>query len=217
MDKLRLYDYSASANCYKVRLLLAQLGRPYERVAVDIFDGQTLTAEFERINPLRSTPALQLTDGEVLTESAAILAYLARGSSFLPDEPWTGAHVLKWLFIEQTEVIPAIGGLRFRLVTERLAPTDPEAKGRRRDGELLLDMLEHHLSGRTFFVAEAYTIADIALYGYLHVAEEAGYDLASRPALLRWLRRVAQQPGHIDDLVPYPRNARPGAGRSIYD
>lgn len=217
MDNIRLYDYSASANCYKVRLLLAQLERPYERVAVDIFDGQTLTAEFERINPLRSTPALQITDGEVLTESAAILAYLARGSRFLPDEPWTGAHVLKWLLIEQTEVIPAIGGLRFRLVTGRLAPTDPEAEGRRRDGELLLDMLEHHLSARTFFVAEAYTIADIAMYGYLHVAHDAGYDLASRPAVRRWLRRVAEQPGHIDDLVPYPRNARFGAGRSIYD
>jgi glutathione S-transferase len=217
MDNIKLYDYAASANCYKVRLLLAQLGRPYERVAVDIFDGETLSAEFAQINPLRATPALQLRDGEVLSESGAILVYLADGSRFLPEDPWAVAQALQWLFVEQTEVVPAIGGLRFRLLTGRLAPTEPEAERRRQSGDVLLDLLEHHLTERTFFVAEAYTIADIAMYGYLHVADDAGYDLTSRPALRRWLGRVAQQPGHIDDLTPYPSNARPGAGRSIYD
>ena len=183
MDKIKLYDYAASANCYKVRLLLAQLGRSYERVPVDIFAGETLTPEYARLNPLRATPALEMAHGEVLVESAAILAYLAKGSNFLPEEPWTTAQTLQWLFLEQNEVVPAIGGLRFRLLTGRLSPSHPDAVRRRKEGETLLELLDDHLSSRTYFVGDSYTIPDIAMYGYLHVADEAGYDLTSRPAL----------------------------------
>src|SRR5919199_4575308 len=114
---VKLYDYAASANCYKVRLLLAQLGVEYERVAVDIFDGGTLTDEFERLNPFRSTPVLELPDGRTLIESNAILWYLAAGTPFLPDDPFGQAEVVRGLDHEQPDVMPTIGGLRFRIVT----------------------------------------------------------------------------------------------------
>ena len=214
MDSLKLYDYAASANCYKVRLLLAQLGRPYERVPVDIFDGDTLTEAYGRINPARTTPVLELGSGERLTESAAILVYLANGTSYLPPEPLALARVLSWLVFEQTDVIPAIGGLRFRLQTGRLAPDDPDALARRAAGGEILALLDEHLSHQSFFTGQSYTVADVAMYGYLHVGGEAGYDLSAYPALSTWLERVAAEPGHIDDLVPYPENARPArAGR----
>src|SRR3954468_7969276 len=130
MTRLRLYDYVASANCYKARLLLAQLGRDYERVPVDIFDGDTLTDEFARLNPHRSTPVLELDDGRTLIESNAILWYLAAGTPLLPDDPFEQAEVSRWLIYEQSDVMPMIGGLRFRLVTGRLAPDSDAAQAR---------------------------------------------------------------------------------------
>jgi glutathione S-transferase len=214
---MRLYDYVASANCYKARLLLAHLGHAYERVPIDIFGGDTLTCEYADINPARSTPVLETDDGRFVQESNAILWYLADGTPFLPDDPFDRAHVLKWLILEQTDVMPGIGGLRFRLLTGRLTPDDPAAVQRRELGLEALGMLEAHLDGRAFFVADRYSIADIALYAYTHTAPEAGYDLAAYPAVSRWLRRVEEQPGFMNDLEPYPENARPGAGWSTYD
>jgi glutathione S-transferase len=214
---MRLYDYPASANCLKVRLLLAQLGLPYERVPVDIFAGETLTNRFAAINPARTTPVLEPSPGRYLPESAAILFHLAEGTPFLPDEPFERAQVVRWLAYEQTEVVPATGGLRFRLVTGRLAPDDEEAVRRRRAGEDVLRLLHAHLAEREFFVDGSYTIADIALYGYVHVAGEAGFELERHPAVAGWLQRVAGQPGHVNDLEPYPANARAGSSRSIYD
>jgi glutathione S-transferase len=211
--ELRLHDYAASANCYKVRLLLAQLGRPYERVPVDIFDGDTLTDEFAAINPARSTPVLQVGDA-YLPESGAILAYLAEGTGFMPDDPIERAQVLRWLLFEQTGVMMQIGGLRFRLLTGRVSG---EAAERRRRGALAgLAVLEAHLVRHDFFVAERYGIADIAIYGYTHVAHEAGIDIAGFPAVQAWCGRVASQDRHVNDLEPYPANAMAGAGRSIY-
>jgi glutathione S-transferase len=215
--ELRLYDYPASANCYKVRLLLAQLGIPYERVNIDIFGGDTLTDEYARINPFRSTPALQITLDRILIESNAILVYLADGTSLLPNDPAERAEVVRWLIYEQTDVVPATGGLRFRLQTGRLGAEDPEAVRRRSAGEEVLDFLDQHLADRDFLIGGDYSIADIAVYGYVHVADEAGYELDRRPSLQRWLQRVADQPGYVNDLQPYPDNARPGRGRSTYD
>jgi glutathione S-transferase len=214
---LRLYDYDASANCYKVRLLLAQLERPYERVPIDIFNGETLTDEYARINPLRSTPVLEVAPERYLLESNAILVYLADGTPLVPTDAVERSELVRWLIYEQTDVIPAIAGLRFRLQTGRLAPDDPDAARRRLAGEEVLGILNDHLSERDFLVADRYSIADIAVYGYTHVAHEAGYELERRPAVQAWLRRVAEQAGYMDDLEPYPPNARPGAGRSIYD
>jgi glutathione S-transferase len=210
---LRLYDYAASANCYKVRLLLAQLGRPYDRVPIDIFGGDTLTEEYAALNPARETPVLQIGDDAYLPESGAILAYLAEGTGFMPADPIGRAQALRWLLFEQTGVMMPIGGLRFRLLTGRISA---EAAERRRPLALTgLAVLERHLGRHDFFVGE-YGIADIAIYGYAHVAHEAGIDLAGFPAVRAWCERVAAQPGHVNDLEPYPANAMAGAGRSIY-
>jgi glutathione S-transferase len=212
---MRLFDYPASGNCYKVRLALAQLEIPYERVPVDIFGGDTLTEEFGRLNPARTTPVLVRDGVEPLPESNAILLHVAEGSDLLPEDPAQRAQVYRWLFFEQTDVIPAIAGLRFRLLTGRLRRDDEEALARRAAGEELLRLLDAHLSGRDWMVASGYSVADIALYGYLHVAHEAGYELP--PAVSAWLERVEATPRFVDDLEPYPPNARPGAGRSTYD
>jgi glutathione S-transferase len=216
MTDLRLYDYTASANCYKVRLLLAQLALPYERVPIDIFAGETLTDEFYRRNPARTTPVLEIGAGTYLQESNAILFYLADGTPHLPDEPLARAQVLRWLIIEQTDVIPTMGGLRFRLLTGRLRAADPDARRRHEAALQILDLMDVHLQDRDFLVADRYTIADLANYAYVHVAPQAGLDLQRFPAVAAWLARIEAQPGFIDDLEPYPPNARVGAGSSIY-
>ncbi len=216
MSDLRLYDYAASCNCYKLRLLLALLDLSYERVPVDIFAGETLSDGYARMNPARSTPVLEVVPGQFLPESNAILLYLAEDTSFLPTNRMERAQVVRWLLYEQTDVVPGVGGLRFRLQTGRLKPDDADAIHRRTAGEQVLAVLDYHLAQHKFFVADHYTIADIGIYGYTHVAGEAGYEMNRYPAVQAWLNRVATQPGRIDDLAPYPPNARPGAGRSIY-
>lgn len=210
---LRLYDYAASANCYKVRLLLAQLDRAYERVPVDIFGGETLTDEYGAINPARETPVLEIGEGAYLPESGAILAYLADGTDLLPHDREQRAQVLRWLLFEQTGVMTPIGGLRFRLITGRISHEAAE-RGRGR-ARAALAILEQHLTHQDFFVGH-YGIADIAIYGYTHVAGEAGIELADFPAVQAWCDRVAAQEGYMNDLEPYPPNAQLGAGRSIY-
>jgi glutathione S-transferase len=217
VSTLRLYDYAASANCYKVRLLLAQLAVPYERVPVDIFAGDTLTDEYAVVNPARETPVLEYAPGRFLAESGAILVYLASRTPLLPDDAEGLADVCRWLLYEQTAVIPVTGGLRFRLQTGRLLADDPDAVNRRRRGVDVLGLLDRHLEHADFFAGGRYTIADVALFGYLHVAHEAGLPMHEFPALEAWLARVTEQPGYMNDLEPYPDNARPGAGRSIYD
>ena len=210
---MRLYDYAASANCYKVRLLLAHLGTEYERVPIDIFGGDTLTDDFAAINPARTTPVLEDPSGTFLQESNAILLHLARGTPFLPADP----QVYRWLFYEQADVVPTMGGLRFRLITGRLAPEDPDALLRRNASYEVLELLDGQLAARDFFVGDTYSVADIGIYGYVHVADEAGLDLDPYASLRAWLARVRAQPGYMNDLEPYPPNARVGASRSIYD
>ena len=213
---MRLYDYPGSCNCYKVRLLFAQLGIAYERVPIDIFAGETLTAAFAAKNPARTTPVLETDEGRCLPESAAILVYLASGTPLYPEDGFEQAEVIRWLVYEQTDVIPAIAGLRFRLLTGRLRPGDPDAVERRRLAADVLMLLDDHLRDRPFLVADRYTIADISVYGYTHRAHEAGIDLAPYPSVAAWLARVEAQPGYMEDVMPYGANAAPGAGRSIY-
>jgi glutathione S-transferase len=213
-NKLRLYDYAASCNCYKVRLLFAQLGLAYERVAVDIFNGETLTDEYVR---MRTTPVLQTSDGRHLPESNAILVYLAHGSAYLPDDPFERAQTVRWLIYEQTDVVPMIGGLRFRLLAGRLKPSDPDAIRRREGAAAVLSLLDEHLRANDFFVGGRYTIADIAIYGYTHRAHEAGLEIEPYSSVTSWLKRVEQQPGYVEDVQPYGANAAPRAGRSVYD
>jgi glutathione S-transferase len=214
---LRLHDYPASGNCYKVRLLLAQLGREYERVPVDIFAGDTLSDDFGRLNPARETPVLEAEGADPLPESNAILLYLAEGSDFVSDDPRERAQTLRWLFWEQSEVIPGVAGLRFRLMTGRLAPDSPGMQRRRAGGESVLALLRDHLGDREFMVGERYSVADISLYAYVSVADEAGFDLSRHPAISAWLKRVEDTPGFMNDLEPYPPNSQLGESRSIYD
>ena len=210
---MRLHDYAASGNCYKVRLLLALLGAPYERVPVDIFAGDTLTDEFAALNPARTTPVLELDDGQALPESAAILWYLAEGTDYLPDDRLARAQVLRWLCFERA-FTPAVAGARFQVMTDR---TDDETPFLLAKGRSLLATLDARLDGRDWVALEVPTIADVALFGYAHVAGDAGFDLAARPSVGAWLERVRALPGYANDLIAYPPNAMPGASRSIYD
>jgi len=209
---VRLFDYAASANCYKVRLLLSLLDRPYERVPVDIFAGETLTDAFALRNPVRETPVLELDDGEVITQSGAILWYLASGTPYLPEDRLDRARVVQWLAFEQERVMGGIGAPRFRRATAR-----PELPGRLEIGASALAVLDAHLRTRAWLVGDGPTIADVAVYGYAHVADDAGLDLAGQQALGAWQERIRALPGFVADLSPYPPNARTGAGRSIYD
>jgi glutathione S-transferase len=207
---MRLYDYAASGNCFKVRLLLALLGRPYERVAVDIFAGDTLTDAFGLLNPLRETPVLELDDGRVLTQSNAIVWFLGEGTEFLPDDAFARGEVASWLSFEQERVMGGIGGPRFRALTGR--PFDPS---KLETGRGALAHLDTHLSTRDWLVGDVPTIADVAVFAYGSRAAEAGLD--TPPNVAAWLDRVRALPGFVDDYIVYPDNARPGASRSIYD
>jgi glutathione S-transferase len=195
---LRLHDYAFSGNGYKVRLLLTLLGLPFARVDYDIDRGATRTADFLRINPNGRIPVLELEDGRHLAESNAILVYLAEATRFLPEDRFQRAQVLQWLFFEQYSHEPNIATLRY-WITHRLLDDERRAQlaGKRRWGYAALDVMEGHLAGRRYFVDERYSIADIALYAYTHVAEEGEFELARYGAIRRWLDRVAAQPGHI--------------------
>ena len=211
---MRLYDYAASGNGYKARLLFALLEREYERVPVDIFAGDTLTDEFAGLNPARETPVLEVDDGTVLTQSNAILWFLAEGTAFLPESALERGQVAQWLFFEQERVMNGIGSARFRTMTGRDSAAIP---ARLALGRSALAMLEGHLDERSYLVGGSCSIADLANFAYTHVAEDAGFDLSDYPSVSAWLERVRSLPGFVDDLIPYPDNARPGASRSIYD
>jgi glutathione S-transferase len=196
---IRLHDNLSSGNGYKARLLLAQLGVSYERVEYDIDRAETRTPEFLRMNPNGRVPVLELEDGHFLPESNAILFYLAEGTQFLPDGRFERAQVLRWAFFEQYSHEPNIATPRY-WITHNLPMTEERRvtlEPKRRLGYAALEVMEGHLKDRDFFVGDRYTIADIALYAYTHVAPEGGFDLGRFPAVRTWLSRVAAQPGHV--------------------
>ena len=195
---MKLYDNADSGNAYKVRLTLAHLRLPFERIALDTDNGETRTPEFLATNPNGKVPTIVLADGEVLCESNAILFYLASGTLLLPDDTLERARVLQWMFFEQYSHEPNIAVSRH--VLKHVALSDERrALGAltREPGYRALGVMEGHLADRRFFVAERFTIADIALYAYTHVADEGGFDLGDFPAIRRWIARVAGQPGHV--------------------
>lgn len=194
---MRLYDYWESGNCYKVRLLLNQLGMPFERVAVDILQGETRQPDFLARNPNHRVPLVEWPDGRCLAESNAILFFLADGSSLLPTDSWDRAKVLQWLFFEQYSHEPYIAVVRFWHFADMLEANEDALPEKMERGYHALDVMESHLADKEFFVADQYSIADIALYAYTHVAHEGGFDLAGYGAVSAWLYRVAAQPGHI--------------------
>jgi glutathione S-transferase len=214
---MRLYDYGPSPNCHKVRILLAQLGREYERVPIDIFGGDTLKPEYFEKNPGLTTPVLEIEPGVYLPESGAILLYLAEGTHFLPNDPIERAQVHRWLMWEQARLFAIVGALRYFLASGRIDPEAREARQQLGFSQAIVGQAETHLTTNDFFVADRYTVADIALYGYLQVAHEAGVDMEPFPNVAAWLERVREQPNHVADLEPYPENAQVGKSRSIYD
>ncbi len=210
---LRLYDYLESGNGYKVRLLLHQLGLPFERVELDILRGETRTPAFLAKNPNGRIPLLELEDGSCLAESNAILWYLAEGTPLLPEDRVKRARVLQWMFFEQYSHEPFIAVLRFWHFAGRVEENRDAAPARRAGGLAALGVMERHLSAKDFFVGDRYSIADIALYAYTHVAPEGGFDLAPFPALRRWLERVRAQPCHVPiHWTPAATPAEAGAG-----
>jgi glutathione S-transferase len=197
---LKLYDFLPSGNGYKVRLLLTQLGRPFELVQLDLFGKrETRTPEFLAKNPNGRIPCLALEDGTYLWESNAILFYLAEGTPFLPDDRLARGRVLQWMFFEQYSHEPFIAVVRAwhefdRLdegLNRSLLPSKMEG------GYAALGVMESHLAKNDWFVAGRYTIADIALYAYTHVADEGKFDLAPYAAVRAWLERVRAQPRHV--------------------
>jgi glutathione S-transferase len=194
---LRLYDYLPSGNGYKVRLLLHQLGIPFERVEMDILRGETRTPEFLAKNPNGRIPTLELEDGSHLAESNAILCYLADGTPFLPADRLDRARVLQWMCFEQYSHEPNIATVRFWYHSELTDERRALLPAKRQLGEAALRVMDEHLRTRRFFVGESYTVADIALYAYTHVADEGGFDLAPHGAIRGWLERVRAQPGHV--------------------
>ncbi len=198
---LRLHDYLPSGNGYKVRLLLAQLGIPFERIEYDIERGETRTPEFlERINPNGRIPVLETDDGEFLPESNAILFYLAEGTPFLPEERLERARVLQWMFFEQYSHEPNIAVARAWVHVFDVEMTEKRRAALEQKWRLgygALGVMERHLENEEFFAGGSYSIADITLYAYTHVAGEGGFDLAGYPAVRAWIERVGSQPGHV--------------------
>ncbi|MGK9418085.1 glutathione S-transferase family protein [Pseudomonas cedrina] len=194
----KVYGDYKSGNCYKVKLMLSLLGIPYQWVDVDILKGDTQTVEFLAKNPNGKIPVLELEDGTCLWESNAILNFLADGSEFLPTEPRLRTQVLQWQFFEQYSHEPYIAVARFiqfylNMPQDRLEEYKTTHKG----GYKALKVMERQLQATPYLVGEQYSIADIALYAYTHVAHEGGFDLTSYPAVQAWLKRVAGHPKHV--------------------
>jgi glutathione S-transferase len=195
---MRLFDDLDSGNGYKVRLLLAQLGLRYDWTELNVDTGATRTPEFLKRNLNGRIPTLELDDGTNLPESNAILWYLAEGSPFVPADRLGRAQVLQWMFFEQYSHEPYVATPRY--IVKHLTPDHPrraELPGRLAKGRAALGVMDQHLLSRRYFVAERYTIADIALYAYTHVAHEGGHDLAPYANVRSWLGRVAEQPNHV--------------------
>ena len=191
-----LYDHARSGNCYKVRLMLAHLAIPYERRELSVTDKSNRPEILGGLNPALRVPTLVLDDERPLAESGAILWYLGDGTEYVPADPYDGAKVLQWMFFEQYSHEPYVAVARFWLTKGIEVEPDVLAE-RRRVGYLALDAMESHLAGHEFLAGGAYSIADIALYAYTHVADEGGFDLGGYPAIRAWLGRVAAQPRHV--------------------
>jgi glutathione S-transferase len=191
-----LYDSIYSGNCYKVRLLFAQLGLQYERMELDVVDRSNRRKVIGDANPALRVPTVILDDGRPLAESNAILWYFADGTRYVPTDRYERAQVLQWQFFEQYDHEPHIAVARFWLL-KGIAFDPAQMEAKRAGGYRALDAMERHLGGRSFLVGERYSIADISLYAYTHVATEGGFDLGPYPAIRAWLARVAAQPGHV--------------------
>ena len=195
---LKVYGDYRSGNCYKVKLMLHLLGREYQWLPIDILKGETQTAEFLAKNPNGKIPVLELEDGTFLWESNAILNFLADGSEFIPNEPRLRTQMLQWQFFEQYSHEPYVAVARFIQLYQGM----PEARREEYEvchvrGHKAFRVMEQQLQRTPYLVGEQYTLADIALYAYTHVAHEGGFDLSGFPAINAWLERIASHPRHV--------------------
>jgi glutathione S-transferase len=202
-----LYDHPASSNCMKARILLRQLEIPFERVTVDLFTGETRTPEHFGRNPDGRIPVLELDDGQMIPESGAILSYLAEGTEYLPTDRLTRARVSQWMFFEQNRVEAELAYARFLKLSGRAEQIPEVYENRLQRGDDALVALDRALSDGREFIAGDYSIADIALYGYVHCAEDAGTSLAEHEAIVAWIGRVEATPRFENDLEPLPAHA----------
>lgn len=202
---LKLYDYPASQNGWKARALLALLKQPYETVWVPIFGKPE--AAFLELNPLGKVPVLELEDGRAIPESHAILCYLAEGTPYLPADRFDRAQTLRWLFFEQDYIQSSIATLRHWRLTGRVEANAASIPPREATAKRVLAALETHLQGRRFLAAERLTVADIGVYAYAHLAEEAGFPLAPYPAFRRWIERVQEAASPLPPVHPYSPEA----------
>jgi len=196
---LRLYDYLPSGNGYKVRLLLTQLAIPFELIERDIIKSETRTPEFLAKFPNGRIPAVEFDDGRLLFESNAIISYFSEDTKYNSKDSFERAQILQWLFFEQYSHEPYIASVRYLV---HVGPDVPDPRRAMLDmmirrGYDALDVMEKHLASREWFVGNSYSIADIALYAYTHVADEGGFDLGKYPAIRGWLARMTSQPGHV--------------------
>ena len=194
-----LYSMQRSGNSYKVRLALARLGIPYKRIEVDILQGESRTPEFLAMNPSGQVPLLEVAPGRHIAESNAILWYVAIGSRLAPEDRIERAEALQWMFFEQHSLEPNIGAAYFWLC---LIKGGRELQSHAledwmENGYRALGVMEKHLADRRYFVADHFTIADIALYAYTHLAEQCDFDLSRFPAIREWLTRVEAEPGYV--------------------
>ncbi|HMN98799.1 MAG TPA: glutathione S-transferase family protein [Miltoncostaeaceae bacterium] len=195
---LRLHDNAVSGNCYKVRLILSRLGIPFERIELSVVDRSDREEAIGRAaNPALRVPTLQLDDGRHLAESNAILWYFGEGTELVPGDRYERAQVLQWMFFEQYDHEPNLAVARFWLHVLGGAPQGQSLEAKQEGAARAILAMETHLADRTFLVGERFTIADIALYAYTHVAPEGGVPLEPYPAVRAWIDRVAAQPGHI--------------------
>ena len=198
---ITVYGMSMSGNCYKLRLLLEQLGRDYRWIEVDSARGETRTPAFLARHPNGRVPLIELEDGRVLVESNAILCWLAEGTGFVPADAWQRAQALSWMFFEQYSHEPYIAVARFiRGWTPADSPRRAELPRLRERGHQALAVMERHLQSADWFAGAAYGIADIALFAYTHCAGDGGFDLSAYPRIGGWLERVRATPG----FVPMP-------------
>ncbi|PZD71813.1 Disulfide-bond oxidoreductase YfcG [Acaryochloris thomasi RCC1774] len=194
----KLYEFPSSGNCYKLRLAMSQLNVDYERIPIDVTRGESRTEAFLRINPNGRVPVLQVSEGVSLPESNAALWYLACDTPLCPTSKLEQAQVLQWMFFEQYSHEPFIATSRYWISILKAADAYREQlEEKRPKGYAALDVMEQHLAHNSFFVGDAYSIADIALYGYTHVAHEGGFDLQAYPAIRGWLERILRSQNYI--------------------
>jgi glutathione S-transferase len=191
-----LYDSAVSGNCYKVRLLFALLGVDYERRELSVVDKSNREEELGDLNPGLRVPTVVLDDGRPLGESGAILWYFADGTRYVPADPYDRAKALQWMFFEQYSHEPFVAVARHWSLHD-MAPSQEALEEKRRGGYVALDALERGLSDGRDFLADGFSIADIALYAYTHVAHEGGFDLSGYARVRAWIDRVAAQPGYV--------------------